>query len=223
MAHANIRNNELVNDDGLPVKKLSFAADRTSSKFSDQIQLLSSQRNNIPSGWTRIFDDAIRSLRAVDCPNRNGIEISEIAFSCGSMYITNYYAPTDKVVSGILRCLTKRSACTCQVCGRGYGAVYQQNSLHTLCARCHVKTDLAAELRRWLPENGASRAYRNRPIIEFDSLPKNIQLLISKGQIKRLQLISGDQAIMYVTPDAVTTHLKALVLMKRFLDLTHKT
>lgn len=100
--------------------------------------------------------------------------------------------------------------------------MYRTSSRHTLCARCHVKTDLAAELRRWLPENGAGRAYRNRPIIEFDSLPTNIQLLIPKGQIKSLSLISGDQQIMYVTPDAVTTHLKTLVVMKRYIDQSRR-
>jgi hypothetical protein len=86
MAHANIVNNQMVEDAGNPVTNLPFA-DRVDSKFCDQIQQFELQRNNIPTGWRRIFDDAIRSLRAVDCPKRNGIEISEIAFGCGSLHI----------------------------------------------------------------------------------------------------------------------------------------
>ena len=96
--------------------------------------------------------------------------------------------------------------------------MYRKSSRRTLCARCHVHVDLATELHRWLGENSANRAYRKRPIIEFDSLPTNIRLLISKGQIRCLSLVAGNKEISYVTPDDVMAHLKTLVVMKRCLD-----
>lgn len=122
MAHANIVDNEFVDDDRIPMRDLAFA-DRMASKFSDQIAQLASARAQIPVGWHRIFDHAVRSLRAVDCPKRNGIEISEIAYGQGAMHVEVYYAPTDQAVRGILNCLCKRSGSTCQDCGRSYGAV----------------------------------------------------------------------------------------------------
>ena len=217
MAHANIIGNEILDDDRIPMQDLPFS-DRTASKFRDQIRQLAAARDQIPAGWHGIFDHAISSLKAVDCPKRDGIELSEIAFGCGSLHIEVYYAPVEKVVRGILNCLCKRSSNTCELCGRGYSAVYRDSSRRTLCASCHVKNDLATELHRWLGENSANRSYRKRPLIEFDSLPINIQLLIPEGQIRCLRLISDDREITYVTPDAVTAQLKTLAVMKRCLE-----
>ena len=199
------------------MQDLPFAA-RTASKFCNQIRQLASARDQVPTGWHGIFDQALRSLKAVDCTKRDGIEISEIAFGCGSLHLEVYYAPVDKVVRGILNCLCKRSRSTCQECGRGYGAVYRNSSRSTLCARCHVHTDLSSELHGWFGENSANRAYRKRPIIEFDSLPTNIKLLIPKGQIKCLRLVAGDKEITYATTDDVMAHRKTLAVMKRFMD-----
>lgn len=217
MAHANIVDNEMVDDDRIPLMDLPFA-ERMASRFCDQIAQLAAERDHVPSGWHSIFDHALRSLRAVDCPKRNGIEISDIAFGQGAIHVGVYYAPTDKVVRGILNCLTKRSSNTCQDCGRSYGAVYRQKTGQTLCASCHVQTDLATELHRWLSDSGAGRAYRKRPLIEFESLPVNIRLLIPEGRVRCLRLISDDRQIAYVTPDTVIAQLKSLGVMKRCLD-----
>ena len=134
------------------------------------------------------------------------------------MHVEVYYAPTDKVVRGILNCLSKRSSCTCEVCGRGYGAVYRSSGRRTLCTSCHVKSDLVTELQRWSSESGASQAYRRRPLIEFDSLPTNIRLLIPKGRVRCLRLVSDDREIAYVTPDTVIAQLKSMAVMKQCLD-----
>lgn len=217
MAHANILNNEMLNDDGIPAPDLPFA-DRIASKFRDQIRQFAAQRDQIPNGWHGIFDKALLSLKAVDCPNRDGIELSEIAFGCGSLHVQVYYAVTDRVVRGILNCLCKRSTNTCEVCGRGFGSVYRNSSRRTLCGNCHVRADLAAELQRWLSDGGKHWAYRNRPLIEFDSLPMNIRLLIPKNRVRCLRLISDDREIAYVTPDTVTAHLKSLAVMQHCLD-----
>lgn len=217
MAHANVLNSEYVDDDGIPVRDLPFA-DRMTSKFANQIQYLASQRSDVPSGWHRIFDDAIISLRAVDCPKRNGIEFSEIAFSSGALKLATDYATTDKVVPGILSRLCKRSSCTCQECGRGYGAVFRHSTRETLCASCHVHADLAVELRRWLDIKIAAGARRSRPILEVATLPINMQLLIQQDQIKTLRLVSGGKEIYYVTPADVEAHVKTLAVMKGYLD-----
>ena len=217
MAHANIVNNEMVDDDCIPMRDLPFA-DRVASKFTDQINQLAAARDQIPVGWQGIFDHALRSLQAVDCPKRNGIELSEIAFGIGSLHIEVYYAPTDKVVRGILNALTKRSSCTCEVCGRRYGTVYRNSSRRTLCTSCHVQADLAAELNRWFGEGGANRAYQRRPLIEFESLPLNIRLVIPEGRIRSMPLLSDDRGIAYVTPDTVLAQRKALSVMRSCLE-----
>ena len=216
MSHANFVGNEFVDDERIPMRDLPFA-DRIASKFGDQIGQLAAARDQIPVGWQGIFEHALRSLRAVDCPKRNGIEISEIAFGCGSLHIEVYYAPVDKVVRGILNCLCKRSCNTCEVCGRGYGAVYRKSSRKTLCASCHVQTDLVTELDRWFSQSGQNQAYRKRPLIELDSLPINIRLLIPAGRVRCLRLVSDDREIAYVTPDTVIAQLKTLSVMKRYL------
>ena len=222
MAHANIIDNELVNDDRIPMRNLPFA-DRMASKFSDQIAQLAAKRDQIPAGWHGIFDHALRTLRAVDCPKRNGIEISEIAFGQGAVHVEVYYAPIDRVVRGILNRLSKRSSCTCEVCGRRYGAVFRNSSRRTLCASCHVRVDLDAELNRWLSESSANRVYRKRPLIEFDTLPVNIRLMIPEGRVRRLRLVSDDREVTYVTPDTVTAQLKTLAVMKHCLDRSSLT
>lgn len=217
MAHANFVDNNMVDDDGIAVMDLQFA-DHRDSKFCDQIQQLTLARIRIPAGWHCIFDHAVRSLKAVNCPKRDGIEISEVVFGSGALYVAAYNASQDKVVRGILSCLAKRSACTCQVCGRGYGAMYRKSSGHTLCARCYVQTNLATELGRWLSVNQASQICKNLPLVELDSLPENIKMLIPKSQIKTLRLMSDGKEIRYVTSLDMETHFQALEVMKRCLD-----
>lgn len=217
MAHANILNNELVNDDRILLRDLPFA-ERMASQFSDQIQQLATQRQHVPLGWHRIFDQALLSLKAVNCPKRNGIEISEVAFGQGSIHVEVYYAPVDKVVRGILNCLSKRASSTCQECGRSHGAVYRLKSSQTLCAHCHVHSELRSELDEWLVESNGQSTRRNLPIIEVVSLPINIRLLIPKDKIRCLRPVDDNREIAYVTPGDVMAHLKTLKIMKRYLD-----
>ena len=216
MAHASFIDNNMVDDDGIPVMDLQFS-DHRDSKFCDQIQQLTLARIHIPAGWHCIFDHAVRSLNAVNCPKLDGIEISEFVFGSGASHIAAYRVSQDKVVRGILSCLAKRSACTCQVCGRGYGAVYKKSSGNTLCARCYVQTDFATELGRWLSVNHASQMYENLPLIELDSLPENIKLLIPKSEVKTMRLRSDGKEVSYVTSHDKGTHLQALEVRKRCL------
>lgn len=217
MGHAHLQDNRWVDDNGRDIDELPFA-DRVESKFADQVKLLEAQRRDLPSGWHPIFDDAIRSLRAVDCARRDGIEFSEPAMGRGALRIQVYYAITDKVVRGIISKLAARSECTCELCGRGYGAVYRLSSEQTLCAGCHVETELKENIDLWLGDNYKSRNYRDTPVLEFDSLPWTIQQLISKYKVRKLYLASQEQPVRYVTPTDVLSHVGKLKVIKQFLD-----
>ncbi len=219
MGNANFVNNRLQNDDGTEVSDLPFS-DQMAVGFTYQIEHFQEQRGYIPAGWRSLFDDAVHMLRAVDCSKRNYIELSEPATVKGSLRVQAHYAPTDKVVRGILNRLAKRTECTCEVCGRGYGAVYRTQSDKTLCAGCHVKQDLSAELDLWLGSNYRSRKHRDRPIIEFASLPINIQLLIPEHMLNEFRLVAQSGYITYVTPGVVRSQTAMLKEMQRYLNQT---
>lgn len=217
MGHANLKHNIWVDDNDIDIDDVPFA-DRTGSKFAHQIKQLESQRCNLPLGWHAVFNDAIRMLKAVDCPRRDGIEFSEPAVGRGSLRIQTFYATTDKVVRGIINKLTARTECTCELCGRSYGAAYRLSSEQTLCAGCHVKNDLKENVALWLCDSYKSRSYRDTPVLEFDSLPWTIQQMVPKHKIKKLYLASQKQPILYVTPTDVLSHLNKLKVIKRLLD-----
>lgn len=217
MGHANVMNNTLVDDNGMEIDDLSFAG-HAQSKFADQIKLLESQRRDVPPGWHPVFNDMIRMLRAVDCSKRDGIEFSEPAVGRGSLRIQVYDALTDKVVRGIINKMAARTECTCEHCGRGHGAVYRLSSEKTLCAGCHVRTDLKDNVALWLGEDYQSRKYRESPVMEFDSLPWSVQRMVPMHKIKKLHLASLEQPVQYVTPADVLTQLRKMKVIKRFLD-----
>lgn len=217
MAHAHLQDNRWVDDNGMDIEELPFA-DQAHSKFADQIKLLEAQRRDLPVGWHQIFNDTIRMLHAVDCPRRDGIEFSEPAMGRGALRIQVFYAITDKAVRGIINKLATRSECTCELCGRSYGAAYRLSSEQTLCTSCHVETELKENIDLWLGDNYKSRNYRNTPVLEFDSLPWTIQQLISKYKVRKLYLASQEQPVRYVTPSDVLAHVDKLKVIKQFLD-----
>jgi hypothetical protein len=217
MGYANIAGNTLLDDHTMEIADLPFS-EQAKSKFRDQIDFLEAQRCKVPTGWQHIYNHTIRMLRAVDCPQRDGIEFSEPVLVRGAILVQIYYVPTDKVVRGILNKLAKRTDCTCEVCGRGQGAMYRVRSDQTLCARCHVQTDLDAELDRWLRTTHLNKRYRERPIIEFASLPTNIQLLIPVHKLNKLRLVSQASEITYVQPATILAQSKLLNVMQQYLD-----
>lgn len=222
MGHAHLQYNRWVDDNGMDIDELPFA-DRAASKFAEQIKLLEAQRSDLPVGWHPIFNDAIRMLNAVDCPRRDGIEFSEPAMGRGGLRIQLYFATTDKVVRGIINKLTARSECTCELCGRSYGALYRHSSEQTLCARCHVETDLKQNVSLWLDDTYKGRIYRETPILEFDSLPWTLQQIVSKYKVKKLYLPSQGQPVRYVTPADVLSHAGKMKVIKQFLDPARNT
>ena len=217
MAFANVIDNELLDDEMQPLTldELQFE-DRITSRFKDQIDLLESQIGDVPLGWHPIFRDAIRSLRAIDCPKRNGIEFSEPVFGRGTLTVAVYYAITDKVASGILYKLSKRAECTCQRCGRTYGTSFRKGCHETLCSRCYVRVSLSDAISQWVRP---VPCYAD-PLIEFDTLPPNIKLLIPSYKIRTLSLASSNQKIDYVRPADLEHQRPKLEAMKRYLDET---
>ena len=195
MAHANVIDNELFDDEMHPLSEWEFE-DRITSRFNDQIDLLEAHIGDVPLGWHPIYQHAIRSLRAVDCPKRNGIEFSEPVFGRGSLTVAVYYAVTDKVASGILYKLSKRSECTCQRCGKTYGVSFRKGIQETLCPKCYVRVSLRDAISQWVRPIPCFAD----PLIEFDSLPPNIKLLIPRYKIRTLWLATSNQKIEYVKP-----------------------
>ena len=99
MAHANVIDNQLVNDDGLALADLPFA-ERAASRFADQVELLASQFRDVPVGWHPIFRNAMRGLKAIACTQRDGIEFSEPLVVRGALTVAVYYALSDNGYSG---------------------------------------------------------------------------------------------------------------------------
>lgn len=217
MAHANVIDNGLFDDEmQLLTQHQLQLEDQITSRFKDQIDLLEAHIEDVPVGWHSIFRDAVRSLRAVDCPKRNGLEFSEPVFVRGSLTVAVYHSTSDCVPSGILSKLLKRSECTCQRCGRTYGVDFRSGSHETLCSRCYVRMSLSDAISQWVRP---VPRYAD-PLIEFDTLPPNIKLLIPSHKIRTLWLASSNQKIDYVKPTDLEYQRPKLEAMKRYLDET---
>ena len=217
MAHANVINNQVLTDAESSFENKRFAS-RIASRFKLHVDKFEERCSEVPPGWHTLMKDAVRMLRAVDCPKRNGIEFSEPAIVRGELRIGVYFAPTDKVVRGIIQKLIKKTACICQICGSGIGAIFRQGSEQTLCAGCYVRTNLYSELAQWLEARPAHNLYKSRPIFVFNYLPLNIQLVIPREKIRCLYVSAQDKPIQYVTPADVLTQDAKFGLMMRYLN-----
>lgn len=218
MGFANFIDNKLVDDDGLALVELPFA-EQISSRFSAQVTWLASQIGDVPLGWHPIYRNAMRGLRATACEKRDGIEFSGPISVRGTLTVAVYYAITDRVASGILFKLSKRSECTCQDCGRAHGVRFRKYNQQTLCNKCHVRASLKEELRNWV---GCRFAYNDHPVLEFDALPPNIKIQIPKNTIRTLNSESNGEKIDYVTIEELRKLTPRLAAIKRYLDDTHE-
>lgn len=215
MAHANVIGNQLIADsESMDYRRFGR---QISSRFNLQIDKLEQCISDMPLGWHHLFRDAVRMLRAVDCPKRNGIEFSVPEIQFGECHLSVYFGPTDKAVRAIVRKLIAKTTCTCCVCGRGIGAVHRKECDRVLCASCYVRTDLQSELEQWLETRASRNIYKSRLLMEFKELPLNIQFVIPKQTIKTLHL-SDVKPIKYVTPADVQDQLGKLGLMMRYLN-----
>jgi hypothetical protein len=214
MGYANVIGNEWVDDDGLALAELPFAG-RIASRFADEVICLASKIGVVPLGWHPIFRHAMRSLRAISCSKRNGIEFSEPVVVRGALTVAVYYAVSDKVASGILYKLSKRSESTCQQCGWTYGVRIRKYNQQTLCNKCHVRASLKEELSNWV---GRHVLYNKHPCVQFDALPLNIQFLIPHRKIRTLQVESKNDQIKYVTAEDLHEQIPWLEALSQFLD-----
>ena len=217
MNYANVIDNELVDDELMSVD-LPFGQ-RIASRFADHVTWLASQIGDVPTGWHPIFRNAMRSLKAIACTKRNGIEFSEPVVVRGALTVAVHYAVSDRVASGILYKLAKRSECTCMGCGRTYGVQFRKYNQQTLCNKCHVRASLKEELSNWV---GRRFHYYEHPMVQFDILPLNIQFLIPPSKIRTLHLPLTNVPIKYVTPEELRKQLPGMEAIKRFLDETHE-
>ena len=215
MAHANVIGNHLVTDS--ESRDYRRFGSQVQSRFNLQVDKLEQRISEVPPGWHHLFRDAVRMLRAVDCPKRNGIEFSEPEIQSGEFRLKVYFGPTDKAVRAIVRKLITKTTCTCCVCGSGIGAVLRKESDRVLCAGCYVRTDLQSELEQWLETRASRNIYKSRLLMEFKKLPLNIQFVIPNQVIKTLHL-SDVKPVKYVTPGDVKDQAGKLALMMRFLD-----
>jgi len=221
MTHANIIEGNLVDDDLQPLHGPEFEAPEWLPKtFKEAVAQLQSQRDYVPAGWRRLFDETLAKLGIVSCPQRHGIEFSDIAFGRGEMVIAAHGGGqgndfgSDRVVQGILNRLRQASAATCSCCGTRLGVAYRHNCFTTLCNRCHVEQHLEQTLDDIL--NG-DPAYTKAPIIDWDALPPNVQAIVPKHQVRSVHLPSLGLRIRYVEPQTLQGLKREFMVLKQAL------
>lgn len=213
MPYANIIDSQLVDDDYHPTQGPEFQAPPPRT-FEEHIAALADQRDYVEPGWQRIFDETLVKLKAVRCKKRTDVELSEIAFGQGEMVIAAHGDGADRVVHGILSRLRQASGSTCSSCGTRYGAIYRRNCFTTLCDRCYTHTHLEQTLDDILAD---SPEYKDTPLIELDALPRNIQAIIPKSQIKEVHLRVLGVHLKYVEPKTLQALKVRLSTLKRAL------
>jgi hypothetical protein len=221
MTHANIIDGQYVDDDLQPVDGPEFEPPVwLTPTFKEAIEQLASQRDYVPYGWRRLFDETLVKLQAVCCPQRNGIELSEIAFGRGEMVVAaqgggqGHDYGSDRVVQGILNRLRQASAVTCTSCSTRLGVAYRRDCFTALCDRCHVHEQLDQVIDDLINEDSA---YTEVPLVECDALPPNIQAIIPEDQIKTVYLKTLDVHIRYVEPKTLRGLKPQLRVLKQAL------
>ncbi|MDO8778133.1 MAG: hypothetical protein Q7K57_57330 [Burkholderiaceae bacterium] len=112
------------------------------------LQLLEGRIEWVPFGWVAIYQEMIVRLSSLDRRAHGDAEVHGPWIDDVEMRFTAYQA--DAAVTGILSKATRRSHCTCKVCG-GAGRVRNCAGDQTvLCARCYAPRELSEQLGSWL-------------------------------------------------------------------------
>lgn len=226
MPHANFIAGQYVDDEDQSIAGPEFdAPSSTPETFKEAIEQLATQRDYVPPGWRRLFDETLVKLQCVSCDRRNGVEFSEIAFGRGEMVIAalggghgNNHG-SDRVVQGILNRLRQASAVTCACCGTRIGVTYRKDCFSTLCDRCHVHK----QLERLVDDVfDVDPSYSLAPLIEWDALPPNVKSLIPQDQVRTAHLRTLGVRIKYVEPQTLQALQPKLKLLKQALSVVRK-
>lgn len=221
MPYANLIAGQYVDDEYQPIAGPEFDSPSSPPQtFKEAIAQLAAQRGYVPPGWHRLFDETLVKLQCVNCDRRNGVEFSEIAFGRGEMVISalgggrrNEHG-TDRVVQGILNRLRQASSAICSCCGTRIGVSYRKDCFSTLCDRCHVHEQLEQLVDDLFD---GDPVYHQAPLIEWDALPPNVQILIPHDQVRTAHLRSLGVRIKYIDPQTLHALQPKLKLLKQSL------
>jgi hypothetical protein len=145
------------------------------NEFDQSIASMMARVHEIPPGWRRPFDDAMKALRAVRCPQRASIRMVGPTFC--DMQITILHRAMDPVISGIIARLERRTESTCETCGRP-GSIRTCGPLRVLCSRCSAPWVLREEITKLMLDLNSRRHDHDHGVVSFDELHPTLRPII---------------------------------------------
>jgi hypothetical protein len=168
--------------------------------YLESLDLLRQSLDEIPFGWHRIFEKTLRSLSAVDCPERASVRVMKPRTQLGVLSIE--MNQRDRVVDGIIGRLIRKSRCTCQRCGRHGKMRSLGMDIKTLCVRCYVPYELNLDLDLWIEQMKREDHFRRRhTLLRLSRFKPSLLALIPRDRWKTIDGDNGACIIEYITPE----------------------
>jgi len=151
--------------------------DNDISCLSKSIALLNRRIEWVPKGWIPLYQDLVKSLMNLNGDIHGDVKVVGPWVEGERMEFTS--RNLTPVVAGILRKTTRRSQCTCSLCGHlGKLRSFGEETREVLCARCYAPRELADQLATWIPRLESDDFLESESVVVIDDLDTAFLALI---------------------------------------------
>lgn len=129
------------------------------------------RRSSVPAGWRPVFDDAVRRLQGMDCPQRSDLRVTGPWIDNGQLAFS--LSRVDRCVDGLVRRTAAQLQARCELCGRSGRMRLLGIRSRVLCAECFAPRALEQDINRLLDEGRAQE-----PIVFEADVPPRIRAVV---------------------------------------------
>ncbi len=148
------------------------------SSLRESIALLNGRVGWVPQGWMLIYYDMLRALLNLDEDIHEAANIIGPWIDNTTIEFTT--SNSSAVVTGILRKASRRSQCTCSVCGApGKLRRFEDDEQRVLCANCFAPREIAQQLALWIPRLENPAFVRSEQVFFVDDFNSAFLVLIA--------------------------------------------
>ena len=185
--------------------------------FLDSVRWLETRCEWVPVGWQLAYNEALCKLLAIDCAARAHITVSGPYMEDLNLRVGQN--GTDSVVAGILGRLERKTAQTCERCGRpGTLRLLDRPVIKVLCGFCAGPRLASAALSRLLRDMNQSVSSSLSKEIWWEAAPVELRPLIPAAAWHVFPGNGTSASIWYTSHAQLTSHRPWLEAVQRALD-----
>ncbi len=170
------------------------------NEYDASLASMLARAHEVPPGWRAAFNETLRALRAIRCPQRADVKLIGPTFC--DIQLTLIHTCRDRVIKGIVARLERKTEFTCEICGQA-GIVRSCGAVRVLCSSCAAPWLLREELTKMaLDLNDRERSERH-DAVPFEEFAAVLRPVIPQESWKRFVYFRGKTNCDVLTTDSL--------------------